>query len=118
MRSHGEQNQTRFYFFFAVAISAVIGIAFAGNMLTLFIFYEILTISTFPLVTHHGTDAAKRAGRVYLGMLLGSSIAFQLVAIIWTWSIAGTLDFTPGGILAGKADGPVSAILLILYIRY
>ena len=116
MRNHGEKNQTRFYFFFAIAISAVIGIAFAGNMLTLFIFYEILTISTFPLVTHHGTDKAKQAGRVYFGMLIGSSIAFQLVAIIWTWSITGTLEFTPGGILTGKADGPVAAILLILYV--
>jgi multicomponent Na+:H+ antiporter subunit D len=116
MRAHGEKNQTRFYFFFAVAISAVFGISFAGNMLTLFIFYEILTISTFPLVTHHGTEKAKHAGRVYLGMLLGSSIAFLLVATIWTWSITGTLEFTPGGILAGKADGPVSAILLILYV--
>ena len=116
MRSHREKNQTRFYFFFAVAISAVIGIAFAGNLLTLFIFYEILTISTFPLVTHNGTDEAKRAGRIYLGMLIGSSIAFQLVAIIWTWIIAGTLNFTPGGILAGKADGPIAAIILVLYV--
>jgi len=116
MRNHGEKNQTRFYFFFAIAISAVIGIAFSGNMLTLFIFYEILTISTFPLVTHHGTNKAKKAGRIYLGMLIGSSIAFQLVAIIWTWSITGTLEFTPGGILAGKTDGPVAAILLILYV--
>ena len=54
MRGHGEKNQTRFYLFFAVAISAVFGISFSGNLLTLFIFYEILTISTFPLVTHHG----------------------------------------------------------------
>ena len=116
MRGHGEKNQTRFYLFFAVAISAVFGISFSGNLLTLFIFYEILTISTFPLVTHHGTDKAKHAGRLYLGMLIGSSIAFLLVAIIWTWTITGTLEFTPGGILAGKADGPVSAILLTLYV--
>jgi len=116
MRDHHEQNQTRFYFFFAIAISAAMGIAFAGNMLTLFVFYEILTISTFPLVTHSGTIEAKRAGRVYLGILMGTSIAFLLVAIIWTWSLTGTLDFTPGGILAGKADGPVATILLCLYV--
>ena len=58
MRGHHEQNQTRFYFFFAIAISAAMGIAFAGNMLTLFVFYEILTISTFPLVTHRCTIEA------------------------------------------------------------
>ncbi|NQV83251.1 MAG: monovalent cation/H+ antiporter subunit D family protein [Rhodospirillales bacterium] len=116
MRGHHEQNQTRFYVFFAIAISAAMGIAFAGNMLTLFVFYEILTLSTFPLVTHHGTEDAKRAGRIYLGILMGTSICFLLSAIIWTWSLTGTLDFTKGGILAGKTDGPVAAILLCLYV--
>jgi multicomponent Na+:H+ antiporter subunit D len=116
MRGHEEQNQTRFYVLFAIAIGAAIGIAFAGNMLTLFIFYEVLTISTFPLVTHHGTPEAKRAGRVYLGILLGTSIAFQLVAMIWTWSLVGTLDFTQGGILNGKVGGLTATILLGLYV--
>ena len=85
-------------------------------MLTLFVFYEVLTISTFPLVTHHGTPEAKRAGRVYLGILLSTAIAFQLVAIIWTWSMVGTLDFTQGGILNGKVGGLTAAILLGLYV--
>ena len=116
MRGHHEKNQTRFYFFFAIAISAAIGIAFAGNMLTLFVFYEVLTISTFPLVTHSGTDDAKRGGRVYLGILMGTSIVFLLTAVIWTWSLTGTLDFTAGGILAGKVDGPPAAILFALYM--
>ena len=116
MRGHHEENQTRFYALFAIAIGAAMGIAMAGNMLTLFIFYEVLTISTFPLVTHYGTEEAKRAGRVYLGVLLGTSIAFQLFAIIWTWTLTGTLDFTQGGILAGKADGLTAAILLGLYV--
>ncbi|MDA1089182.1 MAG: proton-conducting transporter membrane subunit [Proteobacteria bacterium] len=116
MRGHDERNQTRFYALFAVAIGAAVGIAFAGNMLTLFIFYEVLTISTFPLVTHHGTPEAKRAGRVYLGTLLGTSIAFQLTAIIWTWSLVGTLDFTQGGILDGKVGGLTAAVLLGLYV--
>src|SRR3546814_8827413 len=62
------------------------GIAFAGNMFTLFIFYEALTLSTYPLVVHKGTAEAKRGGRVYLGLLLGTSIGFQMVAIIWTRS--------------------------------
>ena len=116
MRGHHETNQTRFYICFAVAISSAVGIAFAGNMLTLFIFYEVLTISTFPLVTHSGTDAAKRAGRVYLGILLSTSIGLQLVAIIWTYSLTGTLDFTQGGILEGNAQPVVVAVLLALYV--
>ena len=68
MRGHHEQNQTRFFAFFALAIASTMGIAFAGNMLTLFTFYEVLSVCTYPLVTHSGTAEAKRAGRVYLGI--------------------------------------------------
>lgn len=116
MRGHAEKNQTRFYMCFAVAISSAIGIAFAGNMLTLFVFYEVLTLSTFPLVTHSGTAEAKRAGRVYLGILIGTSIVLQLTAIIWTWSITGTLDFVKGGILIGKVSSGMTALLLAMYV--
>lgn len=117
MRAHHEKNQTRFYLFFAVAISSALGVAFAGNLFTLFFFYEALTLCTFPLVTHHQTPAAKRAGRVYLGILLTTSIGFQLLAIVWTYSLAGTLDFQPGGILADAGiSGAVAAGLLALYV--
>ncbi len=115
MRGHGEKNQTRFFTCFAIAIAAAQGIAFARNMFTLFIFYEVLTFSTFPLVTHHGDAKAKRAGRVYLGILLSTSVAFLLLATIWTWQLTGTLEFTPGGILAGTVDGPMVGVLLGLY---
>ncbi len=103
MRGHHEHNQTRFYLFFALALASTMGVAFAGNMLTLFTFYEALSVSTYPLVTHSGTPEARRAGRVYLGILLGTSIGFQLFAVGLTWVIAGTLDFAQGGILAGKS---------------
>ncbi|MBK18404.1 MAG: cation:proton antiporter [Rhodospirillaceae bacterium] len=116
MRSHHEENQTRFYACFAIAISSAMGICFSANMLTLFIFYEILTISTYPLVIHSETKDAVKAGRTYLGILIGTSIAFLLMAIIWTWFLTGTLDFTPGGILKGKAEGPILGLLLFLYM--
>lgn len=116
MRGNQEQHQTRFYVCFAIAIASAIGIAFSGNLLTLFIFYEILTLSTYPLVTHKGNADAMRAGRLYLGILIGTSIGLLLLAIIWTGLIAGTLEFTPGGILAGKMEGPTVAILLALYM--
>ena len=115
MRGHHEVDQTRFYACFAVAISAAIGVAFAGNLLTLFIFYEVLTLSTYPLVTHHRTEAAMRGGRLYLGILLSTSVVFLLFAVIWTWYLAGTLDFRPGGILAGTADKGTLAVLLALF---
>lgn len=116
MRAHHEKNQTRFYAAFAIAISSTLAAAFAGNMFTLFLCYEILTISTYPLVTHSGTAEAKRSGRIYLGILLGTSIGFQLLAILITWSVAGTLNFEYGGVLAGKLDPAYAGILYALFI--
>ncbi len=116
MRGNQEQHQTRFYVCFAIAIASALAIAFSGNMFTLFIFYEALTLSTYPLVTHKQTDEARRGGRVYLGVLLTTSIGFLLVAIIWTWVIAGTLDFRPGGILDGVAEPAIVPVLLALYM--
>ena len=116
MRANNEEHQTRYYICFAIAIGSAMGIAFAANMFTLFIFYEALTLSTYPLVAHRQTEDAKLGARTYLGILLSTSIGLQLVAIIWTWQIAGTLDFTPGGILAGKVEGIFVPILLALYM--
>ena len=116
MRGAHEEHQTRFYVCFAVALASTMGVAFAGNMMTLFVFYEALTLSTYPLVTHHGDAESTRAGRTYLGVLLSTSIGLQLVAILWTWAIADTLEFRPGGILAGKAEGPLVGVLFALYM--
>ena len=116
MRGHNEPNQTRFYMCFAIAISSAIAVAFSGNMLTLFIAYEVLTLSTYPLVTHNQDEEAKRAGRTYLGILLTSSIGLLLVAILWTWFAAGTLDFTKGGILKDKIDDGLAIVMLFLYM--
>ncbi len=116
MRGHHEKNQTRFYVFFAYSIASVMGVAFAGNLFTLFVFYEILSLATFPLVTHAGTEAAKRAGRVYLGILFSTSIVFQLLAIVWVYSVAGTLDFQPGGILDGRLAAGAVPVLLGLFV--
>ncbi len=116
MRGNQEQNQTRFYVCFAIALASTMGVAFAGNMLTLFIFYEALTLSTYPLVTHKGTEEAKAGGRVYLGILLSTSIGLLLLGVLATWNIAGTLDFVPGGILEGKTSEAVVGLLLFLYM--
>jgi multicomponent Na+:H+ antiporter subunit D len=115
MRGHHEKNQTRFFTCFALAIFAALGIAFSKNLFTLFLFYELLTFSTYPLVTHHGDDKAKKAGRIYLGILVFTSVTFLLLAVVWTWVATGTLDFTPGGILAGHIPDGMVPILLALF---
>ena len=76
MRGNRERNQTRFYICFAVAICGAMGVAMAGNLFTLFIFYEVLTLSTYPLVAHKGDAAAQRGARIYLLTLLGTSTGF------------------------------------------
>lgn len=116
MRGNKELRQTQFYICFAVAIFSALGIAFAGNLLTLFLFYEILTLSTYPLVTHKADEKARRGGSIYLMILLGTSMVLLLPAIIWTQVLVGTTDFAPGGILAGKVEGPLVAILLALFV--
>ncbi|ABS64573.1 NADH dehydrogenase (quinone) [Parvibaculum lavamentivorans DS-1] len=115
MRGAGEKKQTRFYICFAIAISAALGIAFSGNLFTLFIFYEVLTISTYPLVAHKETPEARRGARIYLAILMTTSILFLLVAVIWTWNLAGTMDFRPGGILEGRIDPAYVPLLLALF---
>jgi multicomponent Na+:H+ antiporter subunit D len=116
MRGNKEKNQTRFYICFALALSATIGVAFAGNLFTLFLFYELLTLSTYPLVSHKGDAATVRSARIYLGVLLTTSIGLFLPAIIWTYSVAGTGDFVLGGILAGKLSDPAVGLLLGLFV--
>ncbi|WOI53967.1 proton-conducting transporter membrane subunit [Parvularcula sp. LCG005] len=118
MRGNNEKHQTRFYMCFAIAIAAALGIAFAGNLLTFFAFYELLTISTFPLVTHKRDEKARAGGRVYLGILVGTSIGLLLPAVIWTYVMTGTTDFTLGGILSDAPDmrGWVPVVLLGLFL--
>ena len=115
MRGHGEKHQTRFYAFFAIAISATMGVALAQNLFTLFLFYELLTLSTYPLVTHAGSDEARRGGRIYLGVLMGTSMGFLLLAVIWTWHLTGTTGFQQGGILAGKTSPLMVGVLYALF---
>ena len=116
MRGNDEAHQTRFYACFALALAATIAVAFAANLLTLFLAYELLTLVTYPLVTHHGTPEAMRAGRVYLGVLLGTSILLLFVAMVATWHIAGTLDFRVGGILDGRIGNAALGGLLAAYM--
>lgn len=121
MRAHEEQNQARFYTFFAIAIAATVGAAFAANLLTLYFFYEALTLATYPLVTHGGQEKDRAGGRTYLMVLLGTSLLFLLIAIVWTWQLAGTLTFTEGGVfrvLDVPVPGASPLIIALLYALF
>ena len=116
MRALAEHAQTRFYACFAVSLAAATGVAFAANVFTLFACYEILTLATWPLVTHHGDDEARRGGRVYALLLLAASIGLLVPALVWTQAAAGTLDFRPGGVLDGHVSPGAAGLLLALYV--
>jgi multicomponent Na+:H+ antiporter subunit D len=115
MRGLKEHAQTRYFFSFALCLSATMGIAFSGNLLTFFVFYEMLTISTYPLVIHKETPEAIMAGRKYLAYLLTAGV-FLLFSIAWTYTLAGNLDFVPGGFLAGHASTEVLQILFATFM--
>lgn len=115
MRGNNEKHQTRFYTCVAIAIAAAMGIAASGNLVTLFVFYEILTVSTFPLVTHKGDAKARKGGRIYIGILMATSLGLLLPAIIGTFYFAGTTDFQVGGLFEGAISPAVAGILLFLF---
>jgi multicomponent Na+:H+ antiporter subunit D len=116
MRSLKEHAQTRFFFCFAIAIFGALGIALSANLLTMFIFYEILTVSTYPLVIHDQTGEALSAGRKYFAYLLTSGVFF-LFAVMMTYYLTGTTDFTNGGIPAlGSAPRLTLVILFFCFL--
>ncbi len=106
----------RFLAYYNLSIAAALAIAFAANFLTLFIFYEVLTLSTYPLITHSKSTESQMAGRFYLATLLGTSTMFLLIALIWIWQLSGTLDFVSGGILKGAVDPSLAGWLLLLVV--
>lgn len=121
LRAHREKHQTRFYAFFAIAIAATIGGAFAGNLLTLYLFYEALTLATYPLVTHRGGEQDRIGGRTYLTVLLGTSLVFLLLGIAWLYVLTGTLSFVDGGLLMQGGElraGLTPAMIGLLYALF
>lgn len=99
MRGHGEKHQTRYYASFALSLSATLGIAFASNLLTFLVFYELLTLATYPLVVHKESPNAIRAGRIYLAYALSAGLLF-LTATVWVHGLTGITEFREGGFLS------------------
>ncbi|MBI1339257.1 monovalent cation/H+ antiporter subunit D family protein [bacterium] len=116
MRGAQEQNQTRFYACLSIAMVAVMGVAMAANLFTLFVFYEVLSLSTYPLVAHKGDEASRKAGRIYVGILLGASVTLLLPGLAAIAYFAGSTDFVDGGLLAGTVSPTVASILILLVV--
>jgi multicomponent Na+:H+ antiporter subunit D len=118
MRSLQEHSQTRYFSCFALALSATIGVAFAANLFTLFLFYEALTLVTYPLVGHKETVEAKAGARKYVIYLLGAAKVFLLAAIILTYNVTGTLEFRNGGILSDAQLTGQPTLLFIVFALF
>ena len=118
MRSLDEHAQTRFFACFALALSATIGVAFSANLFTLFLFYEGLTLVTYPLVGHKETAEARAGARKYLIYLLGAAKVFLMAAIILTYNVAGTLEFREGGILPAAKLVDQPALLFVIFALF
>ena len=118
MRALDEHAQTRYYHCFAVAIVGAVGVAFSGNLFSFYLFYELITIYTYPLVAHHQDAEAWEGGRKYMVYLTGTAKAFLLPAIVLTYVMTGTLDF-PMGIEKGMFPADANPWLVTLtYIFY
>lgn len=116
MRSLKEHNQTRYFAFFAISLSATIGVAFSANLLTMYLFYEILSFATYPLVTHHQDDEAKKSGRKYLTYIVGASIGLALPGMLIVFAKTGTLEFTNQGVFGSSESSGTILFLLILLV--
>lgn len=116
VRGLGEKHQTRYFASFAVCLSATIGVAFAANLLTFVLFYEILAIATYPLVIHKETSEAISGGRKYLAYTLSAGVVL-IAATGRTYFAAGSMDFKPGGLLQGVAvDSTTIRWLFVLFL--
>jgi multicomponent Na+:H+ antiporter subunit D len=114
MRGDGAAHQTRFYAFYALCLATAFGVAFAGDLLTFFIAYEALTVTTYPLVTHKGDAKAIGAGRTYLGYLLSGGAAV-LLAVVIVYASTGELSFAAGGFVAGQMSTTLTIVVFLLF---
>jgi len=110
-------HRSRFFGFFSLCVSATVGLALAGNLFTFVVFYELLTLATYPLVAHRGTPEAVRGARIYLAYTLGGGMLL-LIGTVWLHVLAGPTAFVEGGILGSlpTAYHPQLKIIFLLLI--
>ena len=113
----GSPNRSHFFGYFSLCVTVTIGIALAGNLVTFLLFYEMLTLTTYPLVIHRGTEKSLRAGRNYLTYAFSGGAVF-LVAVVWLQAVVGPMDFSAAGFSPSYLDshGSVLALIFVLLI--
>jgi multicomponent Na+:H+ antiporter subunit D len=116
VRAKREKAPARMLAFIALAMGCVTAVAFSANLFSFFVAYQALSLAAFPLVAHRGDEESRPAARVFLATLLASSMCLFLPAMIWTYAIAGALDFQPGGMLEGQVDALTANVLLALFV--
>ncbi|MGH7230931.1 MAG: monovalent cation/H+ antiporter subunit D family protein, partial [Nitrospiraceae bacterium] len=115
MRSLNEHAQTRYYVCFAITMSATIGVAFSSNLVTLYLFYELISIATYPLVAHKETEEAFDKGNKYVFYLMMTSKAL-LLASFMSYALSGTFDFKPNGMLPSDANPTLLTLTYFLFL--
>jgi multicomponent Na+:H+ antiporter subunit D len=108
----GSPHRSRFFGFFSLCVTSTSGVAMSGNLITFLLFYELLTLVTYPLVVHRGTEAARRAGQIYLAYTISGG-ALLLLGVVWLYAITGTLEFSPQGILYDLDETCYPALIAI-----
>ncbi|MEN8107937.1 MAG: proton-conducting transporter membrane subunit [Pseudomonadota bacterium] len=111
----GSPHRSRFFGFFSLCVTATVGVALAGNLITFLLFYELLTLSTYPLIVHRGTEEARQAGRIYLRYTIAGG-ALLLVGTVWLYNVAGCVEFNHRGVLAWLDDSDREALTAIFVL--
>ncbi len=116
MRAHEEPQQTRFNACFALAIFGAIGVALSDNLFTLYLFYEIVSVCTYPLVAHHQDKESYAGARKYIIYLTTTAKCFLLPALILIYVLTGSLDF-PHNIMTGIIPSDTKSwVVIMLYV--
>jgi len=111
----GSPHRSRFFGFFSLCVTATVGVAMSGNLITFLLFYELLTLATYPLIVHRGTEEARRAGQSYLVYTLCGGAAL-LLGTVWLYTLTGTLEFTPRGFIHAVGEEHHLALVVIFIL--
>lgn len=111
----GSPHRSRFFAFFSLCVFSTVGLALSGNLFTFLVFYELLTISTYPLVVHRGTAKSLRAGASYLTFTMTGGLLL-LLGVAWLRTLTGSVEFTQGGLLMPLVEQHRGALVAIFWL--